>query len=483
MSVSNRNAERTTPRQHVRGVGFHTGLLDDTPAGVTDRDALLAHLGRSAIHASKDRNFSSAYYPDSDGARRPRLYRVDSPAFANCQYVMLTTKQYAAVLVVDIDQPGQAGGHPTSLALSVRENFAKLINHGIGPSWVGINPLTGKAQAIWLIDPVYADKAGQSPHMSLLAATSKALGEMLDHDPHFSHRFSRSPFYEGKDPTAYRWYCQHKRVHRLADLLREVRALTGQEAKQRSTRQQFSSGRELLEAAKTRRQEAEAFKALANDVEAELATSVERYDPDLIEGVRVLWIHQGRAARDETAFRHALKVGHRLRAAGQRLTDNALIDAYEHGYNIAQEVGGDGRLSEMPPMRDRQTMARRVRGYVTQAKASNGGSVAPGRATSTERKALATMGRRGGQKAAQRWKTDPDGEYAKAQRATLAAANKRRTLQGNSTRGRVLAMYSQTVFDTGKIPSARQIAEEIGVTKRTVNLHLKALREAGVLDG
>lgn len=31
----------------------------------------------------------------------------------------------------------------------------------------------------------------------------------------------------------------------------------------------------------------------------------------------------------------------------------------------------------MPPMRDRQTMARRVRGYVTQAKASNGGSVAP----------------------------------------------------------------------------------------------------------
>lgn len=483
MSVSNRNAERTTPRQYVRGVGVHTGWLDDTPAGTTDRDALLAHLGRSAIHASKDRNFSSAYYPDSDGARRPRLYRVDSPAFANCQYVMLTTKQYAAVLVVDIDQPGQAGGHPTSLALSVRENFAKLINHGIGPSWVGINPLTGKAQAIWLIDPVYADKAGRSPHMSLLAATSKALGEMLDHDPHFSHRFSRSPFYEGKDPTAYRWYCQHKRVHRLADLLREVRALTGQEAKQQSTRQQFSSGRELLEAAKTRRQEAEAFKALANDVEAELATSVERYDPDLIEGVRVLWIHQGRAARDETAFRHALKVGHRLRAAGERLTDNALIDAYEHGYNIAQEAGSDGRLSEMPPMRDRQTMARRVRGYVTQAKASNGGSVAPGRATSTERKALATMGRRGGQKAAQRWKTDPNGEYAKAQRATLAAANKRRTLQGNSTRGRVLAMYSQAVFDTGKIPSARQIAEEIGVTKRTVNLHLKALREAGVLDG
>lgn len=477
MSVSNRNAERTTPRQHVRGVGFHTGWLDDTPAGATDRDALLAHLGRSAIHASKDRNFSSAYYPDSDGARRPRLYRVDSPAFANCQYVMLTTKQYAAVLVVDIDQPGQAGGHPTSLALSVRKNFAKLINHGIGPSWVGINPLTGKAQAIWLIDPVYADKAGQSPHMSLLAATSKALGEMLDHDPHFSHRFSRSPFYEGKDPTAYRWYCQHKRVHRLADLLREVRALTGQETQQRSTRQQFSSGRELLEAAKTRRQEAEAFKALANDVEAELATSVERYDPDLIEGVRVLWIHQGRAARDETAFRHALKVGHRLRAAGQRLTDNALIDAYEHGYNIAQEAGGDGRLSEMPPMRDRQTMARRVRGYVTRAKASNGGSVASGRATSTERKALATMGRRGGQKAAQRWKTDPDGEYANKEREKLEAANKKRETNAIADRFTIASWFMKGKAETNEWPLIAEAMEEFGVSRDTVK---RALRTGGI---
>ena len=478
MSVSNRNAERTTPRQHMRGVGLHTGFLDDTPAGATDRDALLAHLGRSAIHASKDRNFGNAYYPDSAGARRPRLYRIDSPAFANCQYVMLTTKQYAAVLVVDIDQPGQTGGHPTSLALSVRENFAKLINHGIGPSWVGINPLTGKAQAIWLIDPVYADKAGQSPHMSLLAATSKALGEMLDHDPHFSHRFSRSPFYEGKDPTAYRWYCQHKRVHRLADLLREVRALTGQETKHQSTRQQFSSGRELLEAAKTRRQEAEAFKALANDVEAELATSVERYDPDLIEGVRVLWIHQGRAARDETAFRHALKVGHRLRAAGERLTDNALIDAYEHGYNIAQEAGSDGRLSEMPPMRDRQTMARRVRGYVTQARASNGGPAAPGRATSTERKALATMGRRGGQKAAQRWKTDPNGEYAQGRREALEDANRTRKISAKATKAQIVAWFYSAYAETKRWPLVKEAAAEFGVSEKTVR---RAVKEAGII--
>ena len=56
-------------------------------------------------------------------------------------------------------------------------------------------------------------------------------------------------------------------------------------------------------------------------------------------------------------------------------------------------------------------MARRVRGYVTQSKsAAYNGSSAPGKATSSERKALATMGRRGGKKSAERWKTDPEGE-------------------------------------------------------------------------
>lgn len=97
-------------------------------------------------------------------------------------------------------------------------------------------------------------------------------------------------------------------------------------------------------------------------VEAELAGALDQYDPELIQGVRVLWVREGRAARDETAFRHALKAGHRLRQAGQRVTDAAIIDAYERGYRVAQEVGADGRKSELPPMKDRQTMARRVRG-------------------------------------------------------------------------------------------------------------------------
>ncbi|WP_224400442.1 hypothetical protein [Corynebacterium poyangense] len=112
--------------------------------------------------------------------------------------------------------------------------------------------------------------------------------------------------------------------------------------------QRFSGGRELIEAVKARREQAEAIYKLAREVVSELGDKLDQYDPDLIDGVRVLWISKRRAARDETAFRHALKTGHRLRSSGQRMKDNLLIDAYEHGYNVAQQVGSDGRSPEMP---------------------------------------------------------------------------------------------------------------------------------------
>ena len=222
---------------------------------------------------------------------------------------------------------------------------------------------------------------------------------------------------------------------RLGDLVKQVRDMAGHDQFNPTPRQQFSSGRELINAVKSRREEAQAFKALAQDVDAEIAGGLDQYDPELIDGVRVLWITQGKAARDETAFRHALKTGHRLRQQGQRLTDAAIIDAYEHAYNVAQTHGGAGRDSEMPPMRDRQTMAKRVRGYVTQSKSRAYGSASsPGKATSSERKALATMGRRGGQKAAQRWKTDPHGEYAQTQRTKLEKTHRKKRVEGQTTR-------------------------------------------------
>ncbi|WP_052461452.1 replication initiation protein [Corynebacterium glutamicum] len=478
MSLPNDYVSGTT--RHVEELLF-TGGLDDTPAGCTDRDALISHLGRDVLHGSRGRDFAAAYLTTKDGTRAPRMYRVDSAALGKCEYVQLTHKQYAAVLVVDIDIPGTGGGHPIHLNDEVKEKFSQLINHHLDPAWVGINPVNGKCQVIWLINPIYADKDGQSPHMALLAAATKTLGEWMGHDSHFSHRFSRSPFYTGDSPTAYRWYRQHHRVYRLGDLLAGVRSMIGQ-TQYSKPQQRFSSGRELINAVKARREEAERFKALAQDVETELAGQLDHYDPELVQGVRVLWVREGRAARDETAFRHALKTGHRLRQAGQRMTDAAIIDAYEQAYAVAQEVGSDGRKSEMPPMRDRQTMARRVRGYVTTSKNEPYSfSSDVGQATNAERKALATMGRRGGKKAAERWETDPEGEYAQGRRAVMEKTHRKKRVQGQTSRAKIQALIGQAYVETGKLPTRKEIMAETGFSEATVKRHVRSLRQEGLL--
>lgn len=255
--------------------------------------------------------------------------------------------------------------------------------------------------------------------------------------------------------------------------------MTGQE-QYTKPRQRFSSGRELITAVKTRREEAQRFKALSQDVESELAGELDQYDPELTQGVRVLWIREGRAARDETAFRHALKIAHRLRQSGQRMTDAAIIDAYEQAYAVAQEVGSDGRKLELPPMRDRQTMARRVRGYVTQAKthgyvSASGGS----QATATERKALATMGRRGGKKAAERWK-DPNSDYAQAELEKLKKTHRVNRAKGRSTRSKVEQLVNDYYIQTGRVPSRKEVMADLGLSEATVKRHLRALKNDGL---
>lgn len=179
------------------------------------------------------------------------------------------------------------------------------------------------------------------------------------------------------------------------------------------------------------------------------------------------WINPGRAARDETAFRHALKTAHRLRAAGERMNDAAIIDAYERAYNIAQREGADGRAQEMPPMRDRQTMARRVRGYVTQGKTDSYSTPTARYATTSQRKALATMGRRGGQKAAQRW-SDRESDYAKGALAELKTANMKRSFSTDENK----AVFSPTCLHArGKVydPASVEVANELGLSVRRVN--------------
>ena len=91
------------------------GGLDNTPASASDRDLLRAHLGREVLHGSVGRDFSKSYMRNADGTNSPRMYRFDTEALGRCEYVMLTSKQYAAVLVVDVDQVGTAGGDPADL--------------------------------------------------------------------------------------------------------------------------------------------------------------------------------------------------------------------------------------------------------------------------------------------------------------------------------------------------------------------------------
>jgi hypothetical protein len=123
-------------------------------------------------------------------------------------------------------------------------------------------------------------------------------------------------------------------------------------------------------------------------------------------------------------------------------------------------------------------MARRVRGYVTQSKTNTSlGASAPGRVTSSERKALATMGRKGGQKAAQRWKTEPDGEYAQAQKETLSLANKRRAAGGRSNSYKIASFFDDSFAQTGEYPTVVEAAKEFSVSKRTVQ---RALSKAGI---
>lgn len=443
--------------------------------GWTDVQAhtFLAHLDRDAFQASRDRNFAAAWRKDPEtGETTPRMYPVGTPLLERCQYAVMTHPQRTAVLVADVDQPShQSGGQVTDIHRDVFLTLEKLALAGFGPAWVGINPTNGKCQLLWLIDPVYAAEDRSSPNTRLLAVASNELTALLGGDPSFSHRFSRWPLHKSRDPMAYRWHCQHNQIVRLGDLTEQVRTMSKHSAAPNPRKpEQFESGRARIDAARKAAQETEALRELAADLPdaAEVAPAA----AGVIEGVRVLWQSPGRAARDETAFRYALATAHRLKARGQRLTDAALIDAYEHAYAIAQAVGSDHRQPDLPTMRDRLTMARRIRGYVAHAAStSTGGTL---RMNGAGRKALSTLGARGGTAAAQRWTDPSQADYQEAARKPLAAANEHRHTSARGARLGIAAWFLAAYSETGTWPTAEEGAAEFGVTRRTIFRALKA---------
>lgn len=457
-----------------------TGIQPDTlrSDGYTPDDAsfLLRHIGRDALQGARGRDFAKGWRKGKNETTIPTLYRAGSRSLNRCQYVVMTHPQRSAVLVIDVDEPHASGGDCVSISAHVRAALSALIAKNLGPAWVGVNPLSGKCQLLWFIDPVHAAKDRTSPNTRLLAVAVEELNALLGGDKSFSHRFSRWPLHASDDPERYRWHAQHHRIDRLSDLVEVSRSMTGRKpAHNKPAHDQFSSGRERIEAARRAAQQAKDLAAL----DAELPQTA---GPGLIDGVRVLWVRDGRAARDETAFRHALKEAHRMRNAGHRLKDTAIIDAYERAYNVAQAVGADYREPDMPPQRDRLTMARRVRGYVLAGKTNAyPGATERVSQSSQGRKALATMGRKGGQKAAQRWKTDPEGEYAQGRRETLRRTQQRTKVRGKSNRQKVGQFVNEYWMEKDSLPTRSEIMAETQLSRATVTRHLAALRASGEL--
>src|SRR5699024_8323305 len=281
-----------------------------------DAQAFISHLDRKALHASQDRNFKNAWIKDPDtGQTRPKFYRINGDQIKRCQYAVLTHPQRSTVLVIDIDTPsGTTGGNIEHLHPEALLKLNRLCAQGFGPSWVGINPINGKAQALWMIDPVYASPGRTSPNTQLLTVATAELNQYLGGDGAFAHHFSRWPLHQSDDPMAYRWHCQHHNIVRLGTLTQVVRDMNPQQPQERpGAKQQFASGRERILAARKATQQAQSLKALNEEL-----ASVEDIAPasaGIIDGVRVIWVTQGqRAARDETAFRHALATGHRLKS-------------------------------------------------------------------------------------------------------------------------------------------------------------------------
>src|SRR5699024_6407477 len=350
-----------------------------------------------------------------------------------------------------------------------------LCAQGFGPAWVGINPINGKAQALWMIDPVYASSGRTSANTRLLTVATAELNRYLGGDGAFAHHFSRWPLHQSDDPMAYRWHCQHHNIVRLGTLTQVVRDMNPQPPEERpGASQQFASGRERILAARRAAQQAQTLKMLNEEL-----ASVEDLAPasaGVIDGVRVIWITQGqRAARDETAFRHALATGHRLKSQGERLKDNKLIDAYERAYNIAQAVGSDNRQPNIPPMRDRLTMARRVRSYVTRGITEPTQTNPSTRQSSAGRKALATMGRRGGKATVARRAANP--QEREPLRKGWEKANQKRSVGAKGSRFEIAAYFHKHLFEVGNYPIIAEAAEEFGVSRDTVK---RALKEAGI---
>lgn len=429
---------------------------------------LLAHLGREKLNAARNREFQKAHLCPLD-----RLH--------NLEYAQLVYNRRAAFLTVDIDHGGEPGGSVNNLNPFVKQSLDTLASRGYCPNWLGINPVSGKAQAIWYIDPVYNDGDPNKPNrpLRLYKTLCKAANTLLRGDTAFSHRIMRNPLYTGNTPGAYRWNAYHGDIYKMRGLLMVIDEMTGTERYADPSLKPSKTGRELIDQAKHNREQAENWRKLAQELDGMSIEQLEANDPGLIQGVRLVYMNTGTVARNVTAFRHALKIAYRLRKHGQRLSDNAVIDAYRHAYTIAQDADTTGRAPEMPDARGLQTMARRVRAYVTH-NSQNSREAASGFSlyqytTPREKTVLSTFGKRGGKTSAARKWADRNSELAKASLAPLTQANQRRATERRANAFEIAGYYERQKAETGTYPTVSEGMSEFNVSRDTI---LRALKSA-----
>lgn len=484
--------------QHDRDSWFDTHIATHRSRELVDIDwchhdaeILLNHLGRDGLHCAKDRaGITKAWSKtrDNHGHRKPLIWPRERVHLA--EYIHFTNPTYAAVIVIDIDHVGAPGGFLSGLDSFVAEQVEKLAHLRLGPNWIGMNPASGKSQMIWYIDPVYRAQGEVSKPWSLLEALHTELQAFFDADKNFSHGWSRNPIYSGDNLGAYRWYAQHHEVFHMRLLSAGLWMLKGDTVAtmedkgvaDRRHNQRFSSGRELINAARANteraRQALQAREVLAGLEEDDLTKAFEASDPDVIDGVRVVWQSPGRAQRDVTAFQHALKTAGRLNRAGKKMTDDAIIDAYREAYEVAHSVGADDRPREEPPMRDLRSLARRVRGYVASNKrvehAAPKENPTDTRMRPQERKALATLGRRGAIISNVRRWSDPDSPAAQSSKTALEKINKRKKTNSRIGKRTVENVVDEYQLNSGKMPTLNDLVSHTGLSRSTVQRHLKS---------
>lgn len=486
-----------------------------------DAAHLLAHLGRDYLHISPDRNFSRAYYlrlcPEcrratvgtEDGLHKlatctvescgyfPRLKEVDR--IGDAQYIVLRNQAraggglYYPVIVVDMDSPTRPGGSVN--ALECLHELNALNSHGYGPNWLGINPISGKGQAIWYIDPVYSDGTPSRPghrntHLELYKHLCKDIDRYLAGDTHFSRRFSRNPLYTGNDPEAYQWNAYHHEVYNMRDLQREVRGLLGEPYRGRKPRKKNPlSGKEIITRAKasTARRKAEAEAARAAKPAA-LMSEMDLADCNLTGGVELYWEPSGKLDRNVTAFRHAFKIARRLYEQGDPVTEKVILKNWDHAYSIALSQDPQQRLPDPMSDRERQGLAARIKKYVTQGRTISAESISDimtytgtdGQKTPRET-ILQTWGRKGGQKSAAKKWADHDSPEAQEALKGLDEGRKQskktRKAAASTTRARVMTLIAEA-REAGEEPNTAHMAAQVGVTVRYIQRIRKQLGEA-----